>query len=173
MFFRSICIFSAMVLATACSRYDSDFKLPGVYRIDIQQGNVLEQEMLDKLRPGMDKSQVRFILGTPAVEDPFHKDRWDYVYTSARGGSNREERHIIVYFKDEKLAYLEGGIAPGLRPPSDEFKRQTTTVDVPLRKKKPTGVMYRILSLLPFVGDDDEPPPPPPRKKKDHREEGE
>lgn len=165
MFFRFICIFSATILAAACVKYDSDFKLPGVYRIDIQQGNVVDQDMLDKLKPGMDRSQVKFILGTPAVEDPFHKDRWDYIYTNAKGGSDRKQRHIIVYFQGDKLAYVEGGVVPGMRAPGDEFRRKTKTVDVPLRKKRPTGVLYRILSLLPFVGDEDEPPPPLPRNK--------
>lgn len=169
MFFRLLCILSAIMMATGCSRYDSDFKLPGVYRIDVQQGNVLEQDMLSKLKPGMDRSQVRFIMGTPAVEDPFHNDRWDYVYTNAKGGSKRKQRHIIVYFNDEKLAYVEGGVVPGLSAPTDEFKRQSKTVDVPLRKKKRTGILGRILSFLPFVGDD-EPPPPPPRKKRDSKE---
>ena len=157
-----------MMLAAGCARYDSDFKLPGVYRIDVQQGNVLDQDMLNKLRPGMDRDQVRFIMGTPGVEDPFHKDRWDYIYTNAKGGSDRERRHIVVYFKDDKLAYLEGSVVPGLRSPPDEFKRQSRTVDVPLRKKKSTGIFSRIFGFLPFVGDD-EPPPPPPRKKQEPR----
>jgi len=166
MFFRLFCVLSAMILAAGCSKYDSDYKLPGVYRIDVQQGNVIEQDMLDKLKPGMDKTQVRFIMGTPAVEDPFHSDRWDYVYTISKGGSRRKQRHLILYFNEDKLAYVEGGVIPGLHTPSEEFKRQTTSVDVPLRKKKSTGFFSRILSIIPFVGDDD-PPPPTPRERQE------
>jgi outer membrane protein assembly factor BamE len=59
------------LLLSACS-YNGSVNLPGVYRIDIQQGNVLEQPMLDKLKAGMDKNLVEFILGTPALIDPFH-----------------------------------------------------------------------------------------------------
>lgn len=169
MFFRIICVFFILLVLAGCSKYDSDYKLPGVYRIDVQQGNVIEQDMLSKLKPGMDKTQVRYIMGTPAVEDPFHSDRWDYIYTMAKSGGRRKQRHIILYFKDEKLAYVEGSVIPGLGTPPDEFKRQAVTVDVPLRKAKKSGVFRRILSVLPFVGDD-EPPPPRSRDKKNERE---
>ena len=60
------------------------------YKIDVQQGNFLDQEMVAKLKPGMTRSQVRFLLGTPLIADPFHPDRWDYVYyRSARRASSR------------------------------------------------------------------------------------
>lgn len=169
MFFRLICVLFSMLVLAGCSKYDSDFKLPGVYRIDLQQGNVIEQDMLSKLKPGMDKTQVRYIMGTPAVEDPFHSDRWDYIYTMSKSGGRRKQRHIVLYFEDEKLAYVEGSVIPGLGTPPDEFKRQAVTVDVPLRKEKKPGVFKRILNVLPFVGDD-EPPPPKPKDKKNSTE---
>lgn len=169
MFFRLICIFSLLLVFAGCTKYDSDFKLPGVYRIDVQQGNVIEQDMLSKLKPGMDKTQVRYIMGTPAVEDPFHNDRWDYIYTMTKGGGRRQQRHIVLFFEDEKLAYVEGGVIPGLGAPPDEFKRQAVTVDVPLRKKKKPGLFKRIINVIPFIGDD-EPPPPRSRDKKNSTE---
>ena len=82
------------------------------YKMDIQQGNVITQEMLSKLKPGMTPSQVRFILGTPLVVDAFHKDRWDYVYRYTKGGTVQEHRRIVVVFQDQKLARIEGDVIP-------------------------------------------------------------
>lgn len=155
MMYRLLGLSITLLLNTGCVKYDSDYKLPGVYRIDIQQGNVIEQELLDKLRPGMDKQQVRYIMGTPAVVDPFHNDRWDYVYTMTEGASRRQQRHITLYFEDEKLAFIDGGVVQGLRKPSEEYKRQSKSVDVPMHGKKRTGIFGWILNAIPFVGDDE------------------
>ena len=131
-------------------------KLPFVYRPDIQQGNIIEQEMLDRLHPGMDKNQVRFIMGTPALTDPFHADRWDYVFTYSKGGKRREQRHVTLYFKDEKLAYAEGDVKIGERPQEESIKPQSALVDVPAGRNKP-GIFSRMFNAIPFVGDDDKP----------------
>ena len=80
------------------------------YKMDIQQGNVVTQEMMSKLQPGMTPSQVRFILGTPLVVDAFHKDRWDYIYRYSRGGEVQEHRRIVIVFQDDKLLRIEGDI---------------------------------------------------------------
>ena len=64
----------------------STFKFPGVHRITIQQGNVISQAMIDKLRPGMTRSQVRFVLGNPVVSDSLNQDQWDYVYSIQLSG---------------------------------------------------------------------------------------
>jgi outer membrane protein assembly factor BamE len=82
------------------------------YKIDIQQGNVITQDMLARVQPGMTRSQVRFALGTPLVVDPFHGDRWDYVYVYMKQGAVMEQRRIVVVFKDDKLAHIEGDAAP-------------------------------------------------------------
>lgn len=82
------------------------------YKMDIQQGNVVTQEMMEKLKPGMTPSQVRFILGTPLVVDAFHKDRWDYVYSLSKGGKLLESRRIVIVFQDDKLARIEGDVVP-------------------------------------------------------------
>ncbi len=75
-----------------------------VYRVDVQQGNLLDDVDVEGVKPGMTRSQVRFLLGTPVAPDPFHKDRWDYVYYFRRGGSRREEkRWLIVTFTDDKV----------------------------------------------------------------------
>ena len=87
--------------------------MPGLtpHKIDIQQGNYVTQEMVSKLKPGMSKSQVRFALGTPLVVDPFHAERWDYVYVQQKRGRTVEQRHIAVIFKDEKLVRIDGDVA--------------------------------------------------------------
>jgi outer membrane protein assembly factor BamE len=88
--------------------------LPGItpHKIDIQQGNYVTQDMVAKLKPGMSKSQVRFALGTPLIVDPFHTDRWDYIYVLQKGGRVAEQRRIVVVFQDDKLARIDGDIVP-------------------------------------------------------------
>jgi outer membrane protein assembly factor BamE len=92
----------------------SGSSLPGLkpYRIDIQQGNAVTQQMVAKLKPGMTRAQVRFALGTPLLVDPFRSDRWDYVYYYERPGAPREYRHVVVVFKDDRLERLEGDVVP-------------------------------------------------------------
>jgi len=89
--------------------------LPGFmqpYRMDIQQGNFVTQEMVSQLKPGMSKEQVRYILGTPLLTDVFHAERWDYVYYLDRRGELRDQRRLAVHFQDGKLARLDGDVAP-------------------------------------------------------------
>jgi outer membrane protein assembly factor BamE len=90
--------------------------LPGLspYQIDIQQGNYVTQDMLDKVKPGMSKAQVRFALGTPLIVDPFHNDRWDYVYELKKRGRRIEHRRMVVHFAEDKLVRIEGDVAPAM-----------------------------------------------------------
>jgi outer membrane protein assembly factor BamE len=75
------------------------------YRPDVQQGNVVTKEMVDQLRTGMSREQVRFLLGTPVLVSAFHQDRWDYVYFLKRGkGSEQQQRRLTVLFKDNRMA---------------------------------------------------------------------
>jgi outer membrane protein assembly factor BamE len=83
-----------------------------VYKIDINQGNYLSQDMVDKLKVGMTKPQVKVILGTPLVTSAFRDNRWDYVYEFARQGRVREHRQFTVYFDQDKLARWEGDQMP-------------------------------------------------------------
>ncbi|MGI9228830.1 MAG: outer membrane protein assembly factor BamE [Gammaproteobacteria bacterium] len=131
-------------------------KLPGVYRIDIQQGNVIQQTMLLRLKPGMDKNQVRFIMGTPAIIDPFHDNRWEYIYSLSRGGETRQQRHLILHFEDEQLAYVEGDVTPGQDDMQDPGK-QTRTVDVPLEKSRKKGFFRNVFNTI--TGNDGRPRP--------------
>ena len=85
-------------------------RIPGItpYRIDIQQGNFVSQEMVAQLKAGMSKEQVRVVLGTPLLNDVFHADRWDYIYWREKPGAKREQRKLTVFFEDGKLTRLDG-----------------------------------------------------------------
>ena len=75
------------------------FSIP-VHKLDIQQGNVVTQEMVDKLKPGMTRAQVRFVLGTPLVTDTFHRNRWDYFYSFKVGAEGvAETRRLTLPFR--------------------------------------------------------------------------
>nr|VFJ46071.1 MAG: outer membrane protein assembly factor BamE [Candidatus Kentron sp. FM]VFJ58887.1 MAG: outer membrane protein assembly factor BamE [Candidatus Kentron sp. FM]VFK12076.1 MAG: outer membrane protein assembly factor BamE [Candidatus Kentron sp. FM] len=87
-------------------------KIPWVYKIDVRQGNVVTQEMLDKLKPGMDKRKVRYILGSPLVVSAFNTSRWDYIYSFQPGGEEPEQRRISVFFRNERLHHVEGDVTP-------------------------------------------------------------
>jgi outer membrane protein assembly factor BamE len=90
-------------------------ELPAIispYRIDIQQGNAVTQQMVAKLKAGMTRAQVRFALGSPLIVDPFRTDRWDYVYTYQKQGKEAQHRRITVIFDDDKLLRIEGDVVP-------------------------------------------------------------
>ncbi|MGH8495631.1 MAG: outer membrane protein assembly factor BamE [Gammaproteobacteria bacterium] len=79
-----------------------------VYRVDVQQGNYLEPETIEEVEPGMTRSQVQFLLGTPMIADPFHANRWDYVYYFKPGkGRDVQSRRLTVYFEDDAVTRTE------------------------------------------------------------------
>jgi len=105
----------ALSLLTSCGWGSMD--LPGVYKIDIRQGNIITQDMVDQLRPGMSKRQVMFVMGTPLVRDPFFQNRWDYVYNIQPGGGQRAQERVTIRFNDdEELMGIEGDFAPNPEP---------------------------------------------------------
>lgn len=89
------------------------FQFPGVYKIYVQQGNIITEEMVDKLENGMTKRQVRFILGTPLVEDTFHAERWDYLWTLKDPHGDIKRQLFTVYFDGDTLARFEGDYKKG------------------------------------------------------------
>jgi len=92
-----------------------------VYRMNIQQGNYLEGKTVDQLQVGMTRSQVRYLLGTPMVPAVFDKDRWDYVYYFKHGRLRRpEERHLIVFFAQDKVSRFDRENVPNAPPPAPE-----------------------------------------------------
>jgi len=79
-----------------------------IYKLDIQQGNVITQEMLDNLEIGMEMRQINHIVGTPLVKDPFREDRWEYVYSmNTDGGEVEQFSHVTLLFKDSKLSDIQ------------------------------------------------------------------
>lgn len=104
--------------------------LPSIpYKIDIQQGNVVTEEMVAKLKPGMTRSQVRFTLGSPLIVDVFHSDRWDYIYHIAPRGRVSEEKKLAVFFKDDRLSHIQGDFP---QPPT--FSNPSPVFSVPEEK---------------------------------------
>lgn len=99
-----------MPLLAACSNTPriTDYLSP--YRIDVRQGNMVTQEMVAQLKPGLSREQVRFILGSPLVTDMFHADRWDYVYRFQPGRGEVQQRVLTVFFLDNKLSRVAGDV---------------------------------------------------------------
>lgn len=119
---------AALALLAGCKSVEVP-KLPGVtpYRIVIQQGNFISDEMVAQLKPGMTREQVRYVLGTPLVTDIFHADRWDYVFFRELPNGKREQRNLSVVFVDGKLARVLGDLlpAPGAEKPPAVAKPAT------------------------------------------------
>jgi outer membrane protein assembly factor BamE len=100
--------------------------LPGcVYRPNIQQGNLLEASKVDEVTVGMTRSQVRYLLGTPMVSDPFDAQRWDYVYTFRQGRSKSIDRaHFVVHFEGDKVSRVEKLDQPEESEAARQIRRQ-------------------------------------------------
>ncbi|MEE4377153.1 MAG: outer membrane protein assembly factor BamE [Candidatus Competibacteraceae bacterium] len=92
---------AAALLLTACS------SMPFIYRPDIRQGNYIDQAMLDQLSLGMSKNQVQLLLGTSLLADPFHQDRWDYVYRLKTGDGEIQQRHVSLFFEGDGLSQVK------------------------------------------------------------------
>jgi len=115
--------FAGLVALAGCS-------FPGVYKVDIQQGNVVTQDMIDQLRPGMTRSQVRFIMGSPLITDTFHASRWDYLYSIQPGGGQRQQERVsLVFNESDQLAGLAGDFLPGVSRDEAILGAQPTTTE--------------------------------------------
>lgn len=145
-----------IILAILCASCSSYAIKP--YKMDIQQGNVVTSKMMLQLRPGMTKSQVRFIMGTPLIQDSFHKDRWDYFYQFRKDGKIIEQRNVVLDFENEQLAHVRGDVVPAgsdqeQAAPSSESKAGKVIVLPPTPVKKEKG----LLDKLKFWKSDEEP----------------
>ena len=119
--YRLVLALSIALAASGCLK---------IYSPEVQQGNIVNQEMIDKLKPGMTRAQVRFVLGTPLVVDPFHSDRWDYVYFYKPSHNGAPEtRRLTVIFDGDALARMEGDVvadapaAAKAEPPADQAQQ--------------------------------------------------
>ena len=96
---RSILIFISLGLLCSCSLFPEG-KLPGVFRVDVQQGNVVTRDQIKQLKPGLSQSQVRFLLGTPLVIDTFSQKRWDYIFRLYQADGERIQSRLTIYFDE-------------------------------------------------------------------------
>ena len=94
-----------LVLTAGCESY-----LPSFYTVPVRQGNYIDQTLISQLRPGITKSQVQRIAGTPLIMDPFHQNRWDYYYHYKKGGEITERRHITLFFTGDTLDRVDGTV---------------------------------------------------------------
>jgi outer membrane protein assembly factor BamE len=111
--------------------------LPGVYTIDIQQGNIVDQAMVDQLRPHMSKRQVLYIMGSPMLDNPFQEQRWDYIFSEHKDGEDREQKRVTLFFDNDQIVGIQGD----LKPSAVETTTKPTpelTVNVPKRNLERT-----------------------------------
>lgn len=129
-----------------------------VYRIDVMQGNIVTPDMLAALQPGMSRERVRVVMGTPMLADPFHPDRWDYLYSERSGYQLREQRVISVHFADDRLDHVAGDVLPS---PGSRYRQllaanTRTTINVPPGPPPPRGLLERVGRRVGLI----DPPPP-------------
>lgn len=150
---------TSILLLAACSVTDKIGEKLTPYKIDIQQGNVVTQEMVAKLKPGMTKAQVRFVLGTPLITDAFHANRWDYVYRYQKAGKLTEERKLALFFDQELLQRVEGDVVAATPSAPDVDKGAAAGVpakalEQPLQNADPTkeekGFFGRMIEKIGF-----------------------
>lgn len=104
--------------------------VPGVYKVDVQQGNVITQDMVDQLRPGMTAQQVRFIMGTPLISDTFSPLRWDYLYSMEPGRQQRRQERLSLFFDEQgRLTGLQGDFMPGVSKDQEILGETTDQAD--------------------------------------------
>ena len=135
-------------LGTGCSsmgEYLPNLRSLGVYKLDINQGNYVTQDQVEKLREGMTRQQVRTILGTPLVTSPFRENRWDYVYEFKRQGVTTEHRTFTVLFADDKLARWEGDQMP---TSAVELNRSAAEKSMRGERKEESGFMSWIRGVF-------------------------
>ncbi len=135
-------VVSASILFGGCA-------LPGTFKIDVQQGNVITQDMVNELSPGMTKDQVRYVLGTPLLVDPFHTERWDYFYSFHPGRGERTQQRVTLFFEEDRLARIEGDLRPQA---GDERAPRATPepVVVPPGEGEDKGMMERLKDAVTF-----------------------
>lgn len=134
---RALFVLAPLVTLSACSSFSSVslskpetlFGLLEPYRVDVVQGNVVTQEIMAQIQPGLGRMQVREILGTPLLTDPFHTDRWDYVFTIRRQGVADQKRRVTVFFKNDAVERFDTEPLPSER----EF---VAAIDKPLPADK-------------------------------------
>jgi outer membrane protein assembly factor BamE len=119
---RRISLALATAALVSCAQAPSGARGSGIfspYRVDIPQGNYLDRDMVERIKPGMTRDQVRFALGTPLHIDPFRPDRWEYVFRFQHPDLKAELRRVTVLFKDERVERVQADPLPAANDPSD------------------------------------------------------
>jgi len=105
---RFFLVLPLLTLIVACTSSSNLSVFPGVHKIDLQQGNIIDQEKLDQLEVGMTRAQAQFVMGTPLVSDTFILDRWDYVFRLLSASGEVTQKTVSLYFEDNILVEIEG-----------------------------------------------------------------
>lgn len=154
---RAAATVAAASLLGGCSSFDfSTDALLGMvspYRIDIQQGNVVTSEQMARLKVGMTRLQVRETVGTPLLSDPFHLDRWDYIFTLVQPGKPAMRRDITLYFDGDRLTKIEAPELPDERAFISSIARRPVPSEA--RNLELSEAQVKALPIPPSV------PPPP------------
>jgi outer membrane protein assembly factor BamE len=153
----SLTLTLALAGCESLQRTDSFLGFITPYRIDIVQGNVISKEQAALLKPGLTRLQVRDLLGTPLVVDPFHADRWDYIFTLRRPGTEAQRRSLVVQFEGDvvksvqapdlpterdfvaSISRMQDPRAPKLELSEDERKALPPPVRRPVPPPEPVG----------------------------------
>jgi outer membrane protein assembly factor BamE len=139
-----ITCFASLHLVACASRWHI------VHRIDVQQGNVVTQDMVDQLKTGMNRSQVQFIMGTPLVIDTFHQQRWDYIYYFKPGYGDATEQKVTLSFDNDTLTGITGAVHPDAGVIVAGEKNTPVTVVVPPYERVEPGLLNKIWHWITF-----------------------
>ncbi|MSP86954.1 MAG: outer membrane protein assembly factor BamE [Methylotenera sp.] len=139
--------YPVILLTLLCASCGTALPSISPYKLEVQQGNVVTSKMLLQLRPGMTQSQVRFIMGTPLIQDSFHGKRWDYVYQMREKGKITEQRRVILDFENELLKTVHGDVVPSgadLAKANEDAANIGTRVISPSAKSEGKGLLAKL-----------------------------
>jgi outer membrane protein assembly factor BamE len=126
--FKIITVLLSFLFISACS-------IPKVYKLTVQQGNIVTQDMIEELKVGMTKRQVAYVMGTPLIRSPYQQERWDYLYTLERRDKVVKSYQVTLFFKDELYTRLEGEVPQEEEPESQqevlEDKKENNLLEIP------------------------------------------
>ncbi|CCK74857.1 MAG: outer membrane protein assembly factor BamE [Oleispira antarctica] len=126
--FRILTVLLSFLFISACS-------IPKVYKLTVQQGNIVTQDMIDELKIGMTKRQVAYVMGTPLIRSPYQQNRWDYLYTLERRDKVVKEYQVTVFFEDDIYTHIEGEVPQEDEPENQqevlEDKKENNLLEIP------------------------------------------
>jgi outer membrane protein assembly factor BamE len=126
--FKIITVLLSFLFISACS-------IPKVYKLTVQQGNIVTQDMIEELKVGMTKRQVAYVMGTPLIRSPYQQERWDYLYTLERRDKVVKSYQVTLFFKDELYTRLEGEVPQEKEPETQqevlEDKKENNLLEIP------------------------------------------